>query len=106
MLAPYIDPLGELRKIRPDLNSFVLKFDLEELTVIYHPEDMKIICIFKDSRFQDYHSIFNFYIELTKKINLINLSLSICFSNEDSNFNVNDMFFQDIEYSLYRIRAN
>ncbi len=106
MLAPYIDALSELRQVRSDLDSFVLKFDLEELTVIYHPANQKVICIFRDTSFNDCYNVFNFYVELAENIERVNLTLSICFSSESNNFVIRDMFFPGIEYKLYRIRAN
>jgi hypothetical protein len=100
------EPLGILREIHPDLNSFVLKLDLDELTIIYHPENSKLVCVFNNSEFDGWYEVINFCFENADNISLLNLSLSICFFDEKNAIKTADIHFERIPYKLYRIRAN
>jgi hypothetical protein len=106
MQATLSEPLGILRAIHPDLNSFVLKIDLDELTIIYHPENFKLICVFNNPEFDGWHKIIDFCFEISDNISLLNLSLSICFFDKKNTIKTADMHFERIPYKLYRIRAN
>lgn len=88
------------------MNSFVLKIDLDELTIIYHPENFKLICVFNNSELDGWYKVIDFCFEVTDDISLLNLSLSICFFDNKNTIKTANMHFEKIPYKLYRIRAN
>lgn len=95
--------LSSVREAIPDIDSHVIKLDLDFMTIIVHPIAEKLICISNDGTCIDWFNIIGFYLEITEHKDFVNLIFAACFFDESNKLITQEMTFNDIQMSYYKV---
>jgi hypothetical protein len=95
--------LSCVRESIPDIDAYVIKLDLDFMTIIVHPMAENLICISNDGTSIDWFNIIGFYLELTERKDFVNILFAACFFDEDNKLITQEMTFNGIKMTHYRV---
>ncbi len=105
--APMMEACIEQLKhiLEPNLDAFILKIELEILTLIIHPETSKIRAILP-LNIKDYEvEICNFLMWCNQSSGKLNLSFQLRQIESDGFVQVSNHQYQEVPLKLHQIRA-